>query len=305
MTSTTTNIRDVANPKTFKERDEWMRSVVESDLPHGVVRLAVRFALHLNVETGRCDPGYDALASELRLSRRSIIRDVAVLEQAGWVSVARWRQHQTNQFSLLRADRGDKALSPLKQAPEVTNSVARGDKFRTPEVTSDVTLQSEEKSEEKSGGDSLPSNSLSQTVQKTDAKSQAASGKKRRGHVNIDEGFPRFWNVFPKHVGRVAAQKAFVIAVEGGVDPEALIAGARNYALEREGENQQFTKHPKNWLAEGCWDDEASGPTVIDNAGNIIAFAARRDEPEPTEAEILREWGLHSRADEMLLRERG
>ena len=79
-----------------------MRAVLASDLPHGVVRLAVRLALHLYVESGRCDPGYDALASELRLSRRSIIRDVAMLEQAGWVSVARGRQHQANQFCLLR-----------------------------------------------------------------------------------------------------------------------------------------------------------------------------------------------------------
>jgi hypothetical protein len=122
---TSINTRDgqaLENPKTFKERDAWMRAVLASDLSNGVMRLAVRIALHLNVETGRCDPGYDALASELRLSRRSIIRDVAVLEQAGWVSVARWRQHQSNHFSLLRADRGDTALSPLKPAPEVTNS---------------------------------------------------------------------------------------------------------------------------------------------------------------------------------------
>jgi hypothetical protein len=71
---TSTNTRDVqalANPKTFKERDAWMRAVLASNLSNGVMRLAVRLALHLNVETGRCDPGYDALSSELRLSRRS------------------------------------------------------------------------------------------------------------------------------------------------------------------------------------------------------------------------------------------
>lgn len=283
-----------------------MRAVLGSDLSNGVMRLAVRLALHLNVETGRCDPGYDALSSELRLSRRSIIRDVAVLEQAGWVSVARWRQHQTNQFSLLRGDRGDKALSPLKQAPEVTNSVAKGDKFGTTEVTSVVTLQSERKAKEKSGGDSLPPDSASPRVKKTDAKAMAAGGKKRCGKVDAaDVGFTAFWNAYPKRVAENAALKAFIVAVQGGVDPETLIAGAKRYAIERGEENPKYTKHPATWLNKGCWTDEASGAPLIDNAGNIIAFVARRDEPEPTEAEVLRELGLHSRADEMLLRERG
>jgi hypothetical protein len=159
-----------------------------------------------------------------------------------------------------------------------------------------------EKNEREKRGRFSPPNSPSSRVKKSDARSKAAAGKKRRGHVNIDEGFARFWNAFPKHKGRVAALAAFAAAVERGVDPETLIAGAKRYAVERTGEDEQYTKHPKNWLIEGCWDDEASGPPTLDN---VIAFAARRDEPEPTEAEILREWGLHSRADEMLLRERG
>jgi hypothetical protein len=297
MAQTSTNTRDVqalANPKTFKERDAWTRAVLASNLSNGVMRLAVRLALHLNVETGRCDPGYDALSSELRLSRRSIIRDVAVLEQAGWVSVARWRQHQTSQFSLLRADRGDEALSPLKQAPEVTNSVARGDICCHPT-----------KRREKRGRFSPP-NSSSPRVSKTDAKAKAAGGKQRRGKVDAaDVGFTAFWSAYPKRVAEDAALKAFIVAVQRGVDPEVLIAGAKRYAIERAEEDPRYTKHPATWLNGGCWTDETAGPPVLDNAGNIIAFAGRGHEPEPTEAEIRRAWGPHSRADEMLLRERG
>jgi hypothetical protein len=306
---TSTNTRDgqaLANPKTFKERDEWMRALVESGLPHGVVRLAVRLALHLYVESGRCDPHYAMLATELRLSRRSIIRGIAVLERAGWVSVARVGQHlhQPNQFSLLRADRGDTALSPRKAATGVTNSADRGDKDRHSAVTYGVTQQSV-RTAKNSGRDSLSPDSALHAVSKTDARSKAAAGKKRRGHVNADEAFARFWAAYPKRVAREAALKAFAAAVKRGVDPETLIAGAKRYAVERTGENAEYTKHPATWLKGGCWDDEQSGPAVLDNDGNIIAFAGRGDEPEPTEAEILREWGLHSRADEMLLRERG
>ena len=115
---------------------------------------------------------------------------------------------------------------------------------------------------------------------KTDAKSQASGGKKRRGHVNayvdFEKLFDRFWAAYPKRVGNHAAHKAWVVAVNRGVDPEALIAGACRYAVERNGQDAYYTKHPKNWLNEGCWDDEQSGPAVLDERGNVVAFAARR-----------------------------
>jgi hypothetical protein len=163
-----------------------------------------------------------------------------------------------------------------------------------------------ENQEKNQGGDSLPPDSASPRVKKTDARAKAASGKKQRGKVDVTAmGFGAFWSAYPKRVEEAAALKAFIAAVEQGVDPEVLIAGAKRYTIERAEKNPDYTKHPATWLNKGCWTDETSGPTVIDEAGNIIAFAARRDEPEPTEAEIRREWGLHSRADEMLLRERG
>ena len=73
---------------------------------------------------------------------------------------------------------------------------------------------------------------------------------------------------------RMAAQKAFIVTVERGVDPEALIAGARRYAIERAEEDPRYTEYPATWLNGGCWTDEASGPPVLDNDGNVIAFAA-------------------------------
>jgi hypothetical protein len=309
MTSTNTRDgQDLANPKTFKERDEWMRALVESGLPHGVVRLAVRLALHLYVESGRCDPHYAMLATELRLSRRSIIRGIAVLERAGWVSVARVGQHlhQPNQFSLLRADRGDTALSPRKAATGVTNSADRGDKNRHSGVTYGVTQQSV-RTAKNSGRDSLSPDSASHADSKTDARSKAADGKERRGHVNADEGFTAFWEAYPKRVEKVAALKAFAAAVKRGVDPETLIAGAKRYAIEQAEKNPDYTKHPATWINKGCWDDEASGAPVLDNDGNVIAIAARRRGPKSmTEngAELLHEMGYHQEAQDWL-EERG
>lgn len=54
--------------------------------------LAVAFVLlyrHMNGNTGRCDPARAMLASETGLSRASVIRAIAELEQSGWWSVGR------------------------------------------------------------------------------------------------------------------------------------------------------------------------------------------------------------------------
>jgi hypothetical protein len=148
------NPRILANsPKTFLDRDNWMRAVLAAGLPPVVRVVAVRIALHLHVDSGKCDPGYDALAAELGMSKRSIIRIVAMLEHTGWIEVARPGHHQPNRFFLLRGDRGDKTQSPLRgdktvspqNTSEVTDSNVRGDRISTSEVTHVVTHKAKRK----------------------------------------------------------------------------------------------------------------------------------------------------------------
>src|SRR5262245_54893765 len=78
-----------SSPKTFKERDDWMRAVLASDLPDAAARLAVRIALYLQVTTGRCNPSYATLAAESHVAERSVYRLVALLEHRGWIAVQR------------------------------------------------------------------------------------------------------------------------------------------------------------------------------------------------------------------------
>ena len=76
-----------AQPKTFLERDDWLRAVLKSKLPHVAARVAVRIGLHLNVEFGRCDPGVGKIAKGSKVSERSVYRQLALLEQAGWITI--------------------------------------------------------------------------------------------------------------------------------------------------------------------------------------------------------------------------
>ena len=47
--------------------------------------LGLRLSMHKNMKTGRCFVGFEALAQEIAGERRTTIRQVAKLEQAGWV----------------------------------------------------------------------------------------------------------------------------------------------------------------------------------------------------------------------------
>jgi hypothetical protein len=84
--------------------------------------------------------------------------------------------------------------------------------------------------------------------------------KEGRGHPRkeagqqVDDAFERFWAVYPKLVGKLAARKAFDKALKIAT-AEKIIAGARRYASERHDQNEQYTKHPTTWLNAGGWMD--------------------------------------------------
>lgn len=77
---------------------------------------------------------------------------------------------------------------------------------------------------------------------------------------NVSEHFDRFWKVYPKKVGKPAAEKNFARAVKAGADPEDIIAGARRYA-QSEQVARGYVKHPQGWLTDQRWLDDIPAPT--------------------------------------------
>lgn len=68
--------------------------------------------------------------------------------------------------------------------------------------------------------------------------------------------FDRFYAEYPRKVGRKDAERKWAKAIKDGADPDRVIEGARRYAVERDGQDAKFTKHPATWLHRGCWMDE-------------------------------------------------
>ncbi|NUR80751.1 MAG: hypothetical protein HOQ21_09945 [Dermatophilaceae bacterium] len=75
-----------------------------------------------------------------------------------------------------------------------------------------------------------------------------------------DAQFNDFWALYPKKVEKQGARTAWDAAVARGVEPAAIVAGARRYAAERATDQRpdarRYTKHPTKWLQGGCWEDE-------------------------------------------------
>ncbi len=72
---------------------------------------------------------------------------------------------------------------------------------------------------------------------------------------SISASFAEWWSIYPRRVAKRRAWIAYQKAAKAA-HPDDLLAGAQRYATEREGQDQQYTKHPATWLHGACWLDE-------------------------------------------------
>lgn len=71
-------------------------------------------------------------------------------------------------------------------------------------------------------------------------------------------GFTEWYEAYPRHVGKKAAEKAYKAARRAGVTHDDLMGGlarsARSWAVE--GRSKDKMPYPATWLNQGRWDDE-------------------------------------------------
>lgn len=82
--------------------------------------------------------------------------------------------------------------------------------------------------------------------------------------------FDDFWAAVPRKVGKADARKAWAKACKSA-DPQAIIDAVSRYAVEREGQDPKYTKHPAAWLNAERWTDEA--PASQQDFHNMISQA--------------------------------
>jgi flagellar biosynthesis regulator FlaF len=71
----------------------------------------------------------------------------------------------------------------------------------------------------------------------------------------VADAFDEFWEAHPRPIDIQKTRAAFIAAVEAGTDPTVIIAGARAFAAEQDGNDPKFVKSSALWLKDKRWAD--------------------------------------------------
>ena len=73
--------------------------------------------------------------------------------------------------------------------------------------------------------------------------------------ADADPDFAAFWDAYPKHAGKQAAQAAWQLAT-GRADPASIVVAAKQYAATcRSADDRRYLKAPAAWLTDDGWLD--------------------------------------------------
>ncbi len=110
-----------------------------------------------------------------------------------------------------------------------------------------------------------------QTDTQTDTKKKEIKERKNIAPSGSGEpkGFAPWYAVYPKHVDRIDAAKAFArLMKSGAISLEALMAATARYAAKVANTEKRFIKAPSVWINKGSYLDEPEGgecaPAPID-----------------------------------------
>lgn len=104
-----------------------------------------------------------------------------------------------------------------------------------------------------------------------------------------DYGFDEFWSIYPRKVGKMAAQKAYLKALHLGTKQE-IYDGLKRFVevLKRNPKEEDLIPHASTWLNAGRWTDEDIKPLAQKQQGPMLDSKAE-DEKEK-ERNLADEW---------------
>ncbi len=106
----------------------------------------------------------------------------------------------------------------------------------------------------------------------------------RRAKPREHPRFAEFWIAYGHKVERLAAVKAFNQAIDGGADPDELIAAAGRYArrCKRLNLDRHKIKHASGWLNGERWNDEFDDDTPAPAGPNLPPHCGQCDPVDRT-----------------------
>lgn len=176
-------------------------------------------------EEGYCYPGQELIAREVALTSRTVRTIVKLLAERGFIRIEERRRsdgyRSSNGYRLLMT-------SPEKSSGEMTSP-------EKPAVSQRKTVSSQE-------------------VPVKNQKSVNASATLSPG-----KGWDRFWDLYPRHIAKDAAHKAWLSALKRE-KAEVIIAGLERLLPGLMAKEVKFRPYPATWLNAGRWADDVEPP---------------------------------------------
>lgn len=179
------------------------------------------------------------LADKSRVARKTATAAIATIVNDGYLVLEQKRTGGTNMYRFVFIDR------PVVFESRSNNPTYSYPQPATPGITPRyLTLHPP-----------LPQVAPPATPGSTNPIEPKKKPKKPISLKSYDLEFDMFWKEYPRTKGKQVAKKAFIKAAEK-TDPQIIISGAKTYALEREGQEIQYTLLASTWLNQQRWEDE-------------------------------------------------
>lgn len=171
-----------------------------------------------NGETGQCFPSHKYLAKQCEMTDRSIRTHIELLEKEGLI-----RKRENHRDNGSQTSNSYELLlmdteTPRKNIPTPLENISDQPQKNLPTLN-------------------LGNNNLVNE------------------QVNIELHFDRFYQMYPRKVGKGAAKKAFFLALKKS-SAQKIIDAALEYNRACAGKDKKFIPHPSTWLNQERWDDE-------------------------------------------------
>lgn len=233
----------------------WLATVPPDQMTHGEFRVMFHLCDCHNASMG-CFPKQAYLRAHTGLSNGGLNKALAELEEKGLILRERDRDERTNRQKPTRYILGFEIKKA--QEPSPLSGDGSGDENLPGHLHSGgdgaVSTQGVEPSPLSEGcrlhpgGVSYKDEPVKEPVNEPCAAPAHTSDE--------DRLFSEFLRVFPRFGDFDQTEAAFKAALEGGADPEHILAGARAYAEEQRGNRRQYIAYSQNWLKDQRWTQQ-------------------------------------------------
>lgn len=216
-----------------------------------------------------CYPSLAELVERTQAGRRSIIRYLKELESSGLVEIESGRgSRSTSRYTINRVvppvaplDESSSANPGTRVVPNSALSGAKSCCSVVPPVAHGMRLNNETQERDSfNETNTPPAKPASLFGEEVDV---SESGKKRTRETYPEE-FSQWYDIYPKHVAKGDAEKAFpkafsLIAAKHNTPAEAilwLLDRTREFASSDKGQSGQYCPNPATWLNGKRYDDK-------------------------------------------------